>query len=308
MGEHPGAEADGGGGPLRPLRVLLAEDNPVNQRITLLLLHRLGHLVDIVVDGLEAVDAVARTSYDVVLMDVQMPRLDGVGATRTIRSRSGQHQPPIVALTGSDLAEDRAACGVAGMDAFLTKPLTLGALRAVLADLSAGADRRLDPSITPPEPAPQAPPGSLGTCDRTSREALVHRRLHEVAGPDPLDEDLDLFSSILRSFVERSPSLLDDLTDAVLHRSIDVVEDQAHKLKGSAANLGGAHLAELLDHIERMSRLGQRPTAYDLEPVRAELVDLRRSLTVVAGGLESRPTRRPATMAPPGGAAGGTPG
>jgi CheY-like chemotaxis protein len=288
--------------------VLLAEDNPVNQRVTLLLLRRLGHHVDIVGDGLEAVEAVARTSYDVVLMDVQMPHLDGLGATRTIRSRPGQHQPPIIALTGGDLAEDRAACGVAGMDAFLTKPLTLGALGTALADLSADVDTNLVPSITERQLAHRAPPGPPDGWDTTSREERIKRRLHEVAGPDPLDEDLDLFSSILRSFVERSPSLVDDLADAVLHHPVSTVQDQAHKLKGSAANLGGAHLAELLDRIEGLSRLGQRPAACDLEPVRAELVELRRSLTVVASGLESRSPARPATIAPRGGGAGGAPG
>jgi CheY-like chemotaxis protein len=270
--------------------VLLAEDNPVNQRITHLLLRRMGHLVDIVGDGLEAVDAVAQTSYDVVLMDVQMPRLDGLAAARAIRSRGSQHQPPIVALTGGDLDGDRAACAAAGMDAFLTKPLTLLALGTVLADLSAGGDGCLGTAVDGQGPARQAPPELPGTCDLTSREELIGRRLDELAGPDPLDEDLDLFSSILRSFVDRSPSLVDDLADAVLNSSVDAVQHQAHKLKGSAANLGGADLAGLLDHIESQSRLGERATARDLDLVRAELVELRRSLTVVARALESRST------------------
>ena len=305
MAEHSGSGSNGGGRAGASLHVLLAEDNPVNQRITQLLLRRLGHLVDVVSDGLQAVDAVSRTSYDVVLMDVQMPRLDGLGATRTIRSRGSRDQPAIVALTSGDLAEDRAACTAAGMDAFLMKPLTLAALGTALAAVSAAGDGPSDTAIDQP---PQAHPELPGTGRRTSREELIGRRLEELAGPDPLDEDLDLFSSILRSFVDRSPSLVDDLADAVHSGTVDAVQHQAHKLKGSAANLGGADLAALLDHIESQSRIGQRALICDLELVREELVELRRSLTVVASALESRSTGGSVTIAPHGGVARGAPG
>jgi CheY-like chemotaxis protein len=296
MAEHRGAGVEGDrlGA---PLHVLLAEDNPVNQRITQLLLHRMGHLVDIVGDGLEAVDAVARTTYDVVLMDVQMPRLDGLEATRTIRSRRSQHQPAIVALTGGDLAEDRAACTAAGMDAFLTKPLTLLALGAALTATAGGSARDLDTGTDHVRPARQPAPEPHST-EAASREALIGRRLDELAGPDPQDEDLDLIIGILRSFVHRSPQLVDALAAAMLHGAVEAVERQAHKLKGSAANLGGAELAALLDRIEGRSRLGQRTAARDLAPIRAELRELRRSLTAVACTLESRATSRPAATAP----------
>ncbi len=105
-----------------PLRVLVAEDHPVNQRLLLLLLEKLGQRADVVSDGAEAVAAVARRDYDVVLMDVQMPELDGLAATRRIRERSGP-QPRIVALTANALPGDREACLTAGMDGYLTKPL-----------------------------------------------------------------------------------------------------------------------------------------------------------------------------------------
>ena len=94
----------------RPLRILLAEDNPVNQRVAQLMLARLGHQVDTVGTGFAAVRAVRHTDYDLVLMDVQMPELDGVGATEIIRAElPSSRQPPIVAVTASVLAEDRAA-------------------------------------------------------------------------------------------------------------------------------------------------------------------------------------------------------
>jgi len=126
-------DQDGGAVTDRPLRILLAEDNPVNQRVAQLMLARLGHQVDTVGTGFAAVRAVRHTDYDLVLMDVQMPELDGVGATEIIRAElPSSRQPPIVAVTASVLAEDRAACARAGMDGFLTKPIRPQALEAVL--------------------------------------------------------------------------------------------------------------------------------------------------------------------------------
>jgi CheY-like chemotaxis protein len=122
---------------LRPalsLRILVAEDNEVNQMVARLMLTKLGHRVDTVTNGLEAVQATCATSYDVVLMDLQMPVLDGPGAARQIREQLPESaQPFIVALTASVLSEDRQACLDAGMDAFLTKPIRVTDLEEVLA-------------------------------------------------------------------------------------------------------------------------------------------------------------------------------
>jgi signal transduction histidine kinase/DNA-binding response OmpR family regulator len=117
-----------------PMRVLLVEDNIVNQRVGRLLLEKLGHLVDVVGNGLEAVDAVSLAPYDAVFMDVQMPVMDGLTATTTIRGGHPPHgQPYIVGLTASVLIEDHQACTEAGMDDFLTKPARLDDYGAVLA-------------------------------------------------------------------------------------------------------------------------------------------------------------------------------
>jgi CheY-like chemotaxis protein len=116
------------------MRLLLAEDNPVNQRVGRLLLEKLGHLVDVAGNGLEAVDAVALVPYDAVFMDIQMPEMDGLDATTIIRSTLPVHrQPYIVALTASALIEDHQACVDAGMDDFLTKPARLEDYRSALA-------------------------------------------------------------------------------------------------------------------------------------------------------------------------------
>ena len=113
------------------LRVLLAEDNRINQKVALRMLDRLGLRADVVADGREAVTAVRDRPYDVVLMDVQMPEMDGLEATRRIRARGGT-QPAIVALTANAMAGDREACLDAGADAYLSKPVSSERLVAVL--------------------------------------------------------------------------------------------------------------------------------------------------------------------------------
>jgi CheY-like chemotaxis protein len=114
----------------RPLRILVAEDNLVNQKVAIRLLERLGYRPNVVSNGLEAVEAVRRQDYDLVLMDIQMPEMDGLEAARCIVS-SGRH-PHLIALTANVLNDDREECLEAGMDDFLEKPLDLDTLRRAL--------------------------------------------------------------------------------------------------------------------------------------------------------------------------------
>jgi len=115
-----------------PLRILLAEDNAVNQKLALRLLAQMGYQADVAGDGLQAIEAVERTRYDVVLMDVQMPELDGLEATRRIRTRWPDLPLPIVAMTANAMAGDREACLAAGMTDYISKPIRPAELGAAL--------------------------------------------------------------------------------------------------------------------------------------------------------------------------------
>ena len=128
-----GPGVDRGLGARHPLRILLAEDNPVNQKLALRLLDRMGYRADVVENGNEAIAALEGAAYDVVLMDIQMPELDGLEATRRIRRRwPGGEGPRIVAMTANAMDGDREACLDAGMDDYIAKPIAPEALQATL--------------------------------------------------------------------------------------------------------------------------------------------------------------------------------
>ena len=125
-----------------PLRILLAEDNVVNQKLALRLLTQMGYRADVASNGLEAVESVQRQAYDVVLMDVQMPELDGLDATRRICELApAGERPRIVAMTANAMQGDREMCLAAGMDDYLTKPIRVERLVEALEQVSARKDR-----------------------------------------------------------------------------------------------------------------------------------------------------------------------
>jgi CheY-like chemotaxis protein len=111
-----------------PLRILLAEDNAVNQKLALRVLEQMGYRADVASNGLEAIESVERQVYDLVLMDVQMPEMDGLDATRSIRRIQGLAQPRIVAMTANAMQGDREMCIAAGMDDYISKPIRLNEL------------------------------------------------------------------------------------------------------------------------------------------------------------------------------------
>jgi len=139
QGEPPAIDADLAA--RRPLRILLAEDNHINQKVALKMLERMGYRADVVADGAEAIEAVSRQTYDVVLMDLQMPEVDGIEATLQIRRQQGPTRPPwIIAMTANVMEEDRKRCLDAGMQDYLRKPVSAVELAEALARCPSRAD------------------------------------------------------------------------------------------------------------------------------------------------------------------------
>jgi CheY-like chemotaxis protein len=125
------------------LRILLVEDNVVNQKVALLVLKKLGYDAQVANHGLEALEKLKEQVYDLVLMDIQMPEMDGIAATKVIRN-SHYHQPYIIALTANALEETRQICLQVGMNAFIRKPILVSALAKILSDYQRIHDRRLN--------------------------------------------------------------------------------------------------------------------------------------------------------------------
>jgi hypothetical protein len=211
--------------PLRPLRILVAEDHPLSQQVAVGLLSQQGHEVEIAADGREAVEAVRRGHFDVVLMDVHMPVLDGLAATREIRRFEGERgRIPIIALSASVLSGETEQCLAAGMDAHLVKPIDPIALAHALA-------RHAPPAG--PAPRPGTEPGQV------LDEAHL-RLLQDALGAPKVTALIDALPEEARPHRERlaAGGNPDDLRDA------------AHALKGLALNLGLTALAELSGAIE----------------------------------------------------------
>ncbi len=261
-----------------PVKILLAEDNTVNQKVTRLLLAKLGHGVDIVEDGLAAVQALSGTRYDLVLMDMQMPTLDGLQATARIRALLPPgEQPYIVAITANAMVEDRAACMAAGMDSYVSKPLHSADLQAVITTVQA---LRASGTPTPTSPSPigqhAEPVGPDG------REGDLRRRLAELGEPGCREDD-ELLAGLLRSFRDRAPTTLQALRAAVQGDDASLVEQLAHSLKGAALNVGADGLGAICQQMEssgrgaKMTGVGQALLAAEaelglLDPVVVSLV------------------------------------
>jgi len=125
-----------------PLRILLAEDNVVNQKLALRILQQMGYRADLASNGIEAVESVGRQTYDVVLMDVQMPEMDGLEAARQITAKRAPHKRPrIIAMTANAMQGDREMCLAAGMDDYLTKPIRVDQLVETLKNVAARKER-----------------------------------------------------------------------------------------------------------------------------------------------------------------------
>ena len=151
-----------------PLRILLAEDNAVNQKLALRLLDQMGYRADVASNGLEAVESVQRQSYDLVLMDVQMPEMDGLDATRTIRRIAELQQPRVIAMTANAMQGDREMCLAAGMDDYVSKPIRVQELVEALLRSQGG-------SAVPDSQEPKAPSGGGRSDRQPARKAVVKR-------------------------------------------------------------------------------------------------------------------------------------
>jgi CheY-like chemotaxis protein len=233
-------------GQRHPLRILLAEDNVVNQKVALRILERLGYRADVAANGLEVLEALERQSYDVVLMDVQMPEMDGVETTHHIVEQwPEERRPRIVAMTAHAMQGDRERYLEVGMDGYISKPVRVEDLVEALEGCQPFAGR-VDGIPPAPETVPQATAAGSSTADAI--DVAVLEKFRAMMG--------EVASELIGLFLEDTPNLLADLREAVAQGDAEGLEQAAHTLKSSSATLGAMTLSALCQELEVMGRAG----------------------------------------------------
>ena len=233
----------------RGVRILVAEDNPVNQKVALTMLEKQGFRADAVANGQEAIVSLAAIPYDLVLMDCQMPEMDGFEATRAIRASASVRNPrvPIIAMTANAQQGDREKCMDAGMDDYISKPVSPG-------DLAGMLDKWL----------PRTGGSKLSDqnqMDIQSQQALDWDGLIENLGGDE-----ELAREILALFLEDTLQQIQALRDALNAQDASLVHRQGHTIKGSSANVGAMPLSETAFQIETAGKSGDLAQAASLLP------------------------------------------
>ncbi len=262
---EPAPAAEGGAGSLFdsemgqkfPLRILLAEDHPTNQKLALRLLERLGYRADVAANGLEVLSAIERQAYDVVLMDMQMPEMDGLEATRRIRTREaagGGDHLHIVAMTANAMQGDRELTLAAGMDDYVSKPIRVEALISAL--------RQVRPAA-PDAPAETPPARSRPAAGRPVIDRAAIDNLFEITGGDPA-----FLAEMIDSFLETTPPLLTQLRQGLAAGDAAAFRLAAHTLKSGSVDFGALTMSERCARLEEMGREGRFDGA---EPLVAEV-------------------------------------
>ncbi|HEY9666528.1 MAG TPA: PAS domain S-box protein [Coleofasciculaceae cyanobacterium] len=248
----------------KPLRILLAEDNKVNQQVALLTLEQLGYRADVANNGREALEALRRQPYDVVLMDVEMPEMDGLTAIRLIRQeglgdwgQGGQESdvlsslpipnpanpksksPRIIAMTAYAMASDRQKCLEAGMDDYICKPIQEQELIRALQQCQPGM-------IVPAKQPPPEPPQTIKS--QAVLDPKIIKSLRQIAG--------ERLSQIINDYLEDAAQLLQTIRDAVAAEDAQALRQTAHSLRSSSANLGATELSKLSKELEMIGRSG----------------------------------------------------
>jgi PAS domain S-box-containing protein len=268
-----------------PLRILLAEDNAVNQKLALRLLGRLGYRADVAANGLEVLEALWRQTYDVVLMDVQMPEMDGLEATRAICWEwPPEHRPHIIAMTANVMKEDREECLAAGMDDYISKPIQVGELVEALSrcqPLGESAEPPSDSALTT-EPTPtDGPPfdGAHGKLPDDILDPAAMENLQELAGGDAA-----FLAELMDTFLADAPQLLTDMRQAMERRDAAGLRLAAHSLKSNSADFGAMTLSNLCRELEGMGKAGTLDGAAEkVTQAEAEYEQVKAALEVIRG-------------------------
>jgi CheY-like chemotaxis protein len=249
----------------RRLRILLAEDNEINQKVATCLLENRGHSVKVAENGLVALSCLEAEHFDLVVMDVQMPEMSGFDATAAIRekeSKTGTHIP-IVAMTAHAMKGDRERCLAAGMDAYIPKPIQPAELFRTIESLI----------------SPDSHPGPTAEESQSITEMPGNQLLEHSALLASVGGNAEMLVKIVRLFMKRYPTLLSEIRDAATQGDRSVLARAAHTLKGGGGAFLTKHAVETLTRLVAMGREG------NLTDVDAAVIDLEREMTLIDSQL-----------------------
>jgi PAS domain S-box-containing protein len=265
---EPALQIDAQMGQRHPLRILLAEDNIVNQKVAVRILERMGYRADVAANGLEVLEALKRQLYDVVLMDVQMPEMDGLEAARQIVARWPRgERPRLIAMTAYALEGDRERCLAAGMDDYISKPVRVEELAASLKRSQAVSK----PARHAPPDAPLEPARPVAATSAPAVDVRVLEELKVVLRGET--------GEVITVFLDSATKLLAELRQALAQEDARTLERAAHSLKSSSATFGAMELSLLCRELEVIGRAGTldgaaekvRRTEHEFGRVRAAL-------------------------------------
>ena len=274
------------------VRILLAEDNLTNQLVAKGLLGKMGLTADVAMNGREAVQRLTTQDYDLVLMDCQMPEMDGFEATRQIRdpqSAVRNHQVPIIAMTANAMAGDQQRCLAAGMNGYVAKPvepeLFAAELQKWLPKTEEGnKNGKMESVVHDPDTALQPPPSAVPACLR-GETAATQGNLpvwDRATMLERLMGDESLAQTILQGFVVDLPQRLQALREVLASGQVEDATRHAHTIKGAAATVGGEAVRAMAAAIEAAGRSG------DLQAMRTRLGDLEAAVPALLAAIDSR--------------------
>ncbi len=263
------------------LRILLAEDNPTNQLVALKLLQKIGYRADTASNGLEALEALKKQTYNLILMDCQMPEMDGYEATAKIRIEEKNNlspRIPIVAMTANAMQGEREKCIAAGMDDYLSKPVEPSSLQAMLEfwlhdkeSGTPGAESALDlPELEEMDPAEAGPEkAEKASTPIFDRESFLERTMN----------DRELARQLIDMFTQDMPDQMEKLARAAEFRNLVSAQSIAHKIKGASANMSGIAMRETATEMENACKGGSIETvSLLLAPLRERFKQLKEAL------------------------------
>jgi CheY-like chemotaxis protein len=276
------------------IRILLAEDNVVNQKVATHLLDRIGYRADIAANGLEVLEALKRQSYDVVLMDVQMPNMDGLEATRRIcQEWPANKKPRIIAMTANAMQGDREKCLEAGMDDYITKPVRREELALALSKCSPLHRDKLD-AVT--EQKNQDISEKLDSEDagysivQPGADSPIDFHVwHNLRDLDD-EEDPDFLGELIKIYLLDAPQQLETIKEAIFLGDADSLKLASHTLKSSSANLGAVSFSAVCKELEYMGRVAVESggeQVFDVSTARDRLLEAQAEWEKVRAAFET---------------------